>query len=134
MAFTLSAATTIDGIVNSYEVTGSGNLDDLSTTCSTIGMSRAGGVITFNPGVNRILAISGTLTETRTGTRTLLIRGSGHICFAYATGSVTTLGVLTNGVYQGAVDIVYESTAMMLDRSAFNTARGACARWRPTTT
>jgi hypothetical protein len=37
MAFTLSAAQTIAGIANSYEVTGSGNLDDLASAFASVG-------------------------------------------------------------------------------------------------
>ena len=127
MAFTLSSATTIDGIINSYEVTGSGNLDDLATACSGIGMSRANNVIAFNPGTNRILAISGTLTEERSGNRQILILGGGHICFAYGNGSVTTLGTKnSNGIYTSTVDIIYQNGALTLGSDVYSSARGKC--------
>ena len=127
MAFTLSSAITIDGIINSYEVTGSGNLDDLATACSGIGMSRANNVIAFNPGTNRILAISGTLTEERSGNRQILILGGGHICFAYGNGSVTTLGTKnSNGIYTSTVDIIYQNGALTLGGDVYSSARGKC--------
>jgi hypothetical protein len=116
MPFTLSAAQTIAGVANSYEVTGSGNLDELVTACASIGMSRTNNAIVFAPGADRILCVSGTLTDTREGDRTVLIRSQGHICWAYAATSSVTLGLLnaTLGVYTGAVHVVYEPTALAL--------------------
>jgi hypothetical protein len=116
MPFTLSAAQTIAGVANSYEVTGSGNLDELVTACASIGMSRTNNTIVFAPGSDRILCVSGTLTDTREGDRTVLCRSQGHICWAYAATSSVTLGLLnaTLGVYTGAVHVVYEPTALAL--------------------
>jgi hypothetical protein len=116
MPFTLSVAQTIAGIANSYEVTGSGNLDELVTACASIGMSRTNNAIVFAPNADRILCVSGTLTDTREGDRTVLIRSQGHICWAYAATSSVTLGLLNTalGVYTGAVHVVYEPTALTL--------------------
>jgi hypothetical protein len=115
MPFTLSAAQTINGVTNSYILTGSGNLDDLATAASSVGFTRSGEIYTFDPGgTARILAMSGTLTENRKGTRTVNIRGNGHICWSYGASSVATLGLLDAafGVYTGTVNINYEPTAL----------------------
>ena len=115
MAFTLQAAETLDGVANCRRVTGTGNLDDLVTACSTIGMTRVGNVITYAPGSTICLGINGTLTEDRPGVRQVLIRSGGHICFGYGASDVNVLGKKeTSGAYSGRVDIVYESTAYAL--------------------
>ena len=127
MAFTLSASQTIDSVTGSYEVTGSGNLDDLATACSGIGMSRKDNAITFNPGAARILAISGTLTDQRDGVYNVRIMGSGHICWGYASGSAVILGKTpeASGFSKSVVNISYDNDARAWG-DAFNSARGKC--------
>ena len=127
MAFALSVLQTINGIAG-YEVTGSGNLDDLAAACSSIGFSRSNNVYTYNPGTTRLLAISGTLTEARNGIYSVRILNSGHVCWGYAASSVITLGAknATTGVYTSQVDIVYESTALAMGGDLNLTTPGKC--------
>jgi hypothetical protein len=121
MPFTLQAAETLDSIANCRRVTGTGNLDDLVTACSTIGMTRVGNVITYAPGSTICLGINGTLTEDRPGVRQVLIRSGGHICFSYGASDVNVLGKKeTSGAYSSRVDIVYESTAFAVGGDVFD--------------
>ena len=127
MAFTLSAATTINGIANSYIVTGSGNLDDLATATASIGMTRTDKRLQFAPNVARILAISGTLTEERTGVWDIDVSLQGHICWAYGAGAVTTLGKKdASGAYTSCVNINYHATALTLGTDPYNGVTGKC--------
>ena len=128
MPFTLSAPITINGVTNSYELTGSGNLDDMATAAASIGFTRTGETYTFAPGTNRILAMRGTLTENRKGIRTVNIRSSGHICWSYGAASVCTLGLLdvASGVYTGSVNINYETTAFGVGGNVMTANEGRC--------
>ena len=127
MPFTLSAAQTIAGIANSYEVTGTGNLDDLVTACSAIGMTRQDKEVVYNPTVANILAISGTLSDTRTGVYTVRI-ARGHICWAYAAASSITLGAKNAaGAYTSTVNLLYATTALGLGADPYNSQVGRCA-------
>lgn len=129
MPFTLSAAQTINGVANSYELTGSGNLDDLVTAGASVGWSRVGNSIFVDAGgTPRIFAVSGTLTDTRDGIRTVTIRNNAHVCWGYAVGSSVTLGAVdaASGVKRSEVQITYTSTAMTTGSDVYTSQPGKC--------
>jgi hypothetical protein len=122
MPFTLSAAQTIAGIANSYEVTGSGNLDDLASAFSTVGCTRTGNTLVFDSGgVARIYAVSGTLTEQREGNYYVIVQNGAHVNWAYAAAANVTLGKydITLKLATSSVHIDYRQNAAAFGYSQF---------------
>jgi hypothetical protein len=129
MAFTVSAAQTINGIANSYETTGDGNLDDLATALSALGVSRSGNTLTFDSGgVSRIYAISGTLTEQRSGSFNVVVQNGAHVCWGYAAASTITLGKYDTLIDAptSSVHVRYAQNALILGADTWNNRLGFC--------
>jgi hypothetical protein len=124
MPFTLSAAQTIAGIANSYEVTGDGNLNDLATAFASVGCTRTGNTLVFDSGgTARVYAISGTLTEQREGNYYVIVQNGAHVNWAYAAASNITLGRYdtTLKLATSSVHIDYRQNALAFGFFMFNT-------------
>jgi hypothetical protein len=122
MPFTLSAAQTIAGVANSYEVTGDGNLTDLATAFASVGCTRTGNTLVFDSGgTARIYAVSGTLTEQREGNYYVIVQNGAHVNWAYAAASNVTLGKYDTTLKIGTsnVHIDYRQNAAAFGYSQF---------------
>jgi hypothetical protein len=108
MAFTLSAALTIQGVANSYRVTGFGNLTDLQTCVAAIPAPFTatwnGNTLTLSGGgTAKVLVIAGTLIEQRVGTYNVMVDNQAFVCWGDSTTSTAT--TLSAGASAGITSI-----------------------------
>lgn len=117
MAFTLSAATTIQGIANSRYVTGTGNLSDLVTALSAIpapfSIAWSGNrLLMTGSGTSIVIAICGSLVEQRIGAYHVEVSNGAHVCWGSDVSNLTT--TLSAAAASGANTVAVASAANII--------------------